>query len=103
MGWCRLTCATGVVFHGALRGMANTIPPNAPLSALAVGRRQTIDRTVAGLKLLPSNSAVAMKVLELKRNGNAGAGDLARVISGDASLAGKVLSVANSAAFSPVT
>jgi diguanylate cyclase (GGDEF)-like protein len=83
--------------------MANTTPPNAPFSALVAGRRQTIDRTVAGLRLLPSSAAVAMKVLELKRSGNAGAADLARVISGDPSLAGKVLSVANSAAFSPVT
>ena len=82
--------------------MANT-PPIAPVSALVAGRRQSIDRTVAGLRLLPSNAAVAMKVLELKRNGNAGAADLARIISGDASLTGKVLAVANSAAFSPVT
>jgi diguanylate cyclase (GGDEF)-like protein len=73
------------------------------MSALVAGRRQAIDRTVAGLRLLPSNAAVAMKVLELKRSGNAGAADLARVIGGDASLTGKVLSVANSAAFSPVT
>ena len=83
--------------------MANTTAPTAPVSALVSGRRQTIDRTVAGLKLLPSSAAVAMKVLELKRSGNASAADLARVISGDPSLTGKVLSVANSAAFSPVT
>src|SRR4051794_21325825 len=70
--------------------MANTLPI-APVSALVAGRRQSIDRTVAGLRLLPSNAAVAMKVLELKRNGNAGAADLARIISGDASLTGKVL------------
>jgi diguanylate cyclase (GGDEF)-like protein len=82
--------------------MANTTPFIAPVSALVTSRRQTIDRTVAGLKLLPSNAAVAMKVLELKRRGDSGAADLARVISGDPSLAAKVLSVANSAAFAPV-
>src|SRR6185312_1603445 len=72
-------------------------------SPLAAGRRQAVDKTIAGLKLLPSNAAVAMKVLEMKRRGDGGAVELARVLSTDPSVAGKVLSLANSSAFAPVT
>lgn len=64
-------------------------------------RRLAIDRTLSGLKLLPSNAAVAMKVLELKRRNDGGAAEFATVIAADAALASKVLAVANSAAFSP--
>ncbi|HEY8747922.1 MAG TPA: diguanylate cyclase [Tepidisphaeraceae bacterium] len=83
--------------------MAKTTAPMSGLSALISTRRQAIDRTLAGLKLLPSNAAVAMKVLELKRRGDAGAAEFAQVVSGDSGLAGSVLALANSAAFAPAT
>jgi diguanylate cyclase (GGDEF)-like protein len=66
-------------------------------------RRLAIDRTLSGLKLLPSNAAVAMKVLELKRRNDAGAAEFATVIAADPALSTKVLALANSAAFAPVT
>lgn len=75
--------------------------PTPFVSPLAVTRKQAVDRTVADLKLLPSNAAVAMKVLELKRSATSSAADFARVIAADPALATKVLALANSAAFSP--
>jgi diguanylate cyclase (GGDEF)-like protein len=77
--------------------------PSRSIPPFVVNRRQAIERTLAGLKLLPSNSAVAMKVLELKRRHDAGAADFAIAISADAALSTKILAVANSAAFAPVT
>ena len=76
---------------------------NARTSSVITARRQSVDRTLEGLKLLPSSALVAMKVLELKRRDDSGAGELARVISADAALASKILAVANSAAFAPVS
>ena len=77
--------------------------PTSPLSPFVAARRQAVDRAIAGLKILPSNAAVAMKVLDLKRRGDAGATDLARAIAADPALAAKILALANSAAFSPVS
>jgi diguanylate cyclase (GGDEF)-like protein len=79
--------------------MAN---PKRPVPPFVANRRQLIDRTLSGLKLLPSNAAVAMKVLELKRRNDAGAVEFAAVIAADPSLSTKVLALANSAAFAPV-
>src|SRR4051812_8340616 len=77
--------------------------PTSPFSSFVAARRQALDRAVAGLKLLPSNAAVAMKVLELKRPGGPGPPPLARAIAADPALAAKIIAVANSAAFSPVS
>lgn len=77
--------------------------PTAQVSSFVASRRLAVDRTIKGLKMLPSNAAVAMRVLELKRRGDAGAAELARAVSADPALAAKVLSTANSAAFAPVT
>ncbi len=72
------------------------------ISSLITSRREAIERTLEGLKLLPSSAAVAMKVMDLKRRDGAGAADTARVIAADAALAAKILALANSAAFAPV-
>lgn len=73
------------------------------VSNLVATRTQAVERTLTGLKLLPSNAAVAMKVLELKRRANAGAAEFAKVIAADPALSAKVLAMANSAAFSPAS
>ena len=67
-------------------------------SELAVAVRQHVDKGDFEVPLLPE---VARKVIELLQTPDADAVRLARLIQGDQTLAGHVMRVANSAAYSP--
>lgn len=54
---------------------------------------------IAGLSYLPTSAAVAVKFIELGRDPDTGPNEYARVIASDASLAGKLLALANSSWF----
>ena len=57
---------------------------------------QKVRAQIEALSYLPTSAAVAMKFLELGRDLDAGPKDYAKVISGDSSLSGKILALANS-------
>ena len=78
-------------------------PAQVPLTRLADHRRQRLEELLRDVNVLPTSFAVPMRVLRLQRTPGAGMAQLADVIAADAGLALKVLSLANSAAFSPAT
>jgi len=74
-------------------------PPAAaklPAATTTTNAAQEIQARVASLSYLPTTAAVALKFVELGRNPEAEPSDYARVISADASLSSKLLSLANS-------
>src|SRR5688572_3721847 len=78
--------------------MSTTAPPK---TRIIEHRRQKLLEMVASVQVLPTSLAVPMRVLEFRRNGGAGMKELAEVICADAGLTAKILSLANSAAFTP--
>lgn len=73
-----------------------------PKTRIIEHRRQKLLDLVASVDVLPTSLAVPMRVLEFRRSGRAGMKELAQVLSADAGLTTKILSLANSAAFTPV-
>ena len=78
--------------------MSTTAPPK---TRIIEHRRQKLLELVASVQVLPTSLAVPMRVLEFRRNGGAGMKELAEVICADAGLTAKILSLANSASFTP--
>lgn len=77
--------------------------PTNSISSTAEKRRQKLLDVLADLEFLPTSVAVPMQVLKLKQSGTAGMAEIAATLSADAGLATKILSLVNSAAFSPAT
>jgi len=75
----------------------------APVSSAVEKRRQKLYDLINELEFLPTSIAVPMRVLKLKQSGTAGMAEIADALSADVALATKILSLVNSAAFSPVT
>jgi HD-like signal output (HDOD) protein len=82
-------------------GQAGTAVPARPGSQFADRRRRQLLELVDGLEHLPTSAVVPIRVLRLKQSGTAGAADLAKVLSADAGLCAKIISLVNSAAFAP--
>src|SRR5687767_5236710 len=72
-----------------------------PKTRIIEHRRQKLLELVASVEVLPTSLAVPMRVLEFQRSGQAGMKELAEVLAADVGLTSKILSLANSAAFTP--